>query len=238
MPIFDRNQGQIYNSCQELQRAKTEVERVQLVLRDQLAATYRDYVQAKNEAERLRETVLPKLQKTLDLTIKGYEQGQLNYPTVLAVQDRYLQTSLARINALTRARQIGAEIEGLQLTGGLNPAIIGTAIQEAGGGGRRRAVQQALEQPKPKPPQQLRRRRDRLEKRVAASLFNAKAQREDAKVADSFQHEICRRTRPASGCVAAVSVVSLSASAPLLIFALNPRGESFPPGGQARPLPL
>ncbi len=145
VPIFDRNQGQIYNSCQELQRAKTEVERVKLVLRDQLAATYRDYVQAKNEAERLKENVLPKLQKTLDLTIQGYEQGQLNYPTVLVIQDRYLQTSLARINALTQARQIGAEIEGLQLTGGLNPATIGTAIQEAGGGGRRRALQQTLQ---------------------------------------------------------------------------------------------
>lgn len=145
VPFFDRNQGQIYTSSQELYRASKEVERVQLVLRDQLTNTYRNYVQAKNEATRLQENVLPKLQKTLDLTIEGYRQGQVAYPNVLVVQDRYLQTSLNRINALTRARQIGAEIDGLQLTGGLNPATIGTAIQEAGGG-QRRAVQQALNQ--------------------------------------------------------------------------------------------
>lgn len=142
LPVFDRNQGQIYSSFQELHRAQTEIERVRLVLRDQLVGTYRDYVQARNESQHLRERVLPKLQETLKLTIKGYEQGEIAYPTVLAIQERYAQTRLRQIDAKTRARQIGIQIAGLQLTGGLNPAVIGTAIQEGGG---RRAVQQLLE---------------------------------------------------------------------------------------------
>ena len=143
VPVFDRNQGQIYSSFQELHRAQTEIERVRLVLRDQLVGTYRDYVQGRNEALRLSENMLPKLQETLNLTRRGYEQGEIDYATVLAIQERYVQTSLRQINAATRARQIAIQIEGLQLTGGLNPAVIGTAIQEGGGG--RRAVQQLLE---------------------------------------------------------------------------------------------
>ncbi len=146
VPFFDRNQGQIYFSFQELHRSKSELERVRLVLRDQLVGSYRDYVQARNESQKLKDTVLPKLQKTLTLTIKGYQQGQLSYPAVLAVQERYRQTSLDQITALTRARQIGAQINGLQLTGGLNPAIIGTALQQSGG--QRRAVQQLLDRKK------------------------------------------------------------------------------------------
>jgi len=52
------------------------------------------------------------------------------------------------VDSLTELHKVTAEIEGLQLTGGFNPASIGTAIQSAGGGstGRQRALLNQVQQ--------------------------------------------------------------------------------------------
>lgn len=60
----------------------------------------------------------------------------------------YIEAQLAYVDSLTEFHKVTAEIEGLQLTGGLNPASIGTAIQSAGGGstGRQRALLNQVQQ--------------------------------------------------------------------------------------------
>jgi hypothetical protein len=60
----------------------------------------------------------------------------------------YFESNLAYVEALTEFRKVVAEIEGLQLTGGLNPASIGTAIQTQPGGGaqRQRALLNQVQQ--------------------------------------------------------------------------------------------
>jgi cobalt-zinc-cadmium efflux system outer membrane protein len=145
LPIFNRNQGGIYNASQEYVRSQKEVERVCLVLRDQLVTSHGNYVIAKNQAERLRTEVLPKLKENLELTVKGYRVQEYSILEVLSAQDAALQSNLEYVASLTEARRLAVEVEGLQLTGGLNPASIGTAIQEVGTGGRLRAVKAQLE---------------------------------------------------------------------------------------------
>jgi len=100
---------------------------------------------ARNQAEQMRKEVLPELREALELMIKGYEKGQFSFLAVLNVQQSNFQSNLEYIDALNRAHRLAVEISGLQMTGGLNPATIGTAIQDAGGGGRLRAVQQQLQ---------------------------------------------------------------------------------------------
>lgn len=145
IPFYDRNQGNIYEATHELSQAQGEVRRVQLVLRDQLVTTHRDYVQARNQIRRLRDDILPNMRKNLDLLMSSFQTGELGYPPVLAAQQAYFRTSLDYAGALTRARRLEVQISGLQLTGGLNPASIGTAIQETGGNSRIRAVQAEVE---------------------------------------------------------------------------------------------
>lgn len=144
-PLFNRNQGGIYNAVSEVNRSERELERVRLVLRDQLISSYRDYMLARNQAEQMRNEVLPDLREALELMIKGYENGQFSFLAVLNAQQNNFQSNLEYIDALNRAHRLSVEISGLQMTGGLNPATIGTAIQDAGGGGRLRAVQQQLQ---------------------------------------------------------------------------------------------
>jgi hypothetical protein len=49
-------------------------------------------------------------------------------------QQAYFESQIAYVEALTEVHKVATEIQGLQLTGGLNPAAIGSAIQNQPGG--------------------------------------------------------------------------------------------------------
>lgn len=147
LPLFDRNQGNIYNAWHDAARAEQEVERTRLVLRDQFALTYCDYETARNESQRLATHILPKTKQNLDLVTSGYEQGQFDLPRVLAARQTWFEMTMNWLTARSQAQQARMQLEGLLLTGGLNPATIGTAIQGAAeGGDQRRGVLQNIQQ--------------------------------------------------------------------------------------------
>lgn len=149
IPLFNRNQGTIYNAYHELRRAETEIERTELALRDALAVSFRQYTSARSRAETLKQDVLPAAEESLDLTIRGHQRGEFPLADVLDARQVYYETLLDYFTALTELHVAAIEVQGMQLTGGLNPAEIGTAIQGAEGTTtQRRAVQQLLEQQK------------------------------------------------------------------------------------------
>jgi hypothetical protein len=51
----------------------------------------------------------------------------------LTARQTYFQSSLAYVEALVELRKTRVEIDGLMLTGGLNPATIGAALQSQPG---------------------------------------------------------------------------------------------------------
>ncbi|MBI1315059.1 hypothetical protein GC176_27525 [bacterium] len=147
VPLFDRNQGRIYNAWHDAARAEQEVERTRLVLKDQFALTYRDYETSRNEAQRMEDEILPRARQNLELVATGYQQGQFDLPRVLDARQTLFEMNMTWLNARSQAQQARMELEGQLLTGGLNPATIGTAIQGgAEGGDRRRGVLQNLQQ--------------------------------------------------------------------------------------------
>lgn len=133
LPIFNRNQGSIYRASSDIRVASAEIERTKLVLRDLLADSFRRYQTSLKQAQRLRDSILPDAQENLELTELGYKAGESSFLQALTARQTYIETQLAYIESLTEVRKVAAEIEGLQLTGGLNPAAIGAAIQSAGG---------------------------------------------------------------------------------------------------------
>jgi hypothetical protein len=54
---------------------------------------------------------------------------------VLNARQTYFQTKLGYLDAMTELHKTGIEITGLQLTGGLNPTEVGTALQTGPGAG-------------------------------------------------------------------------------------------------------
>lgn len=146
VPIFNRNQGNIHRAQAEITQANAEVERVRLVLQDLLTEAFRRYKTARDQVTSLRDDIVPDAKETLELTDQGYKQGEYGVLEVLAARQTYFESSLAYVEALTELQKVTTEIQGLQLTGGLNPAEVGTALQGAGGVSRQRAALNKLQE--------------------------------------------------------------------------------------------
>lgn len=138
LPIFNWNQGNVEHASADIVAAQAEICRVQLVLRDQLADSFRRYRTSLAQVERLRDVILPKTLENLHLTEEVYAAGERPFTDVLFAQQTYFQSQVSYLEALTELNKVVAEIQGLQLTGGLNPATIGGAIQNQPGGGAQR----------------------------------------------------------------------------------------------------
>jgi cobalt-zinc-cadmium efflux system outer membrane protein len=133
VPLFNRNQGNIAHAVADIHEADAEVRRTELALRDLLAEAFRRYETARAQAEELRQEILPDAEESLDLTTTGYKAGEIAFPQVLSARQTYFQSSLALVEALVELRKTRVEIDGLMLTGGLNPATIGAALQSQPG---------------------------------------------------------------------------------------------------------
>lgn len=138
VPLFNRNQGNIEKSTADIRADQAEICRVQLVLSDQLAESFRRYKTSRVQVERLGSRILPDAEENLKLSKQSYGAGEVAFREVLIAQQDYAQSRVAYIEALTELRKVITEIEGLQLTGGLNPAAIGSAIQSQPGGSTQR----------------------------------------------------------------------------------------------------
>jgi len=149
LPILNRNQGNIRSAEARVIVQKSEYDRTRLVLIDQLASAFRQYRTLLSQTERLQKEILPRTKENLDLTNQAYKQGQFDFQRVVNARQLYSQTRLGYIDALTELHKMGIEIQGLQLTGGLNPSEAGTALQGvpgAGVGGTRSILLQRLQQ--------------------------------------------------------------------------------------------
>jgi len=146
LPVFNRNQGNIDKAAADIRADQADLVRSQLVLRDQLADSFRRFKTSRLQAEKLKESILPAVEENLKLTMTAYKGGEISFGDVLTAQEAYAQSQIAQIEAVTEAHKVSAEISGMQLTGGLNPAAIGSAIQsQPGGSQRQRALLQEVQ---------------------------------------------------------------------------------------------
>ena len=134
LPLYNRNQGNIDKALADVRTDQAEICRVQLVLRDQLADSFRRYKTSLRQTERLKQAILPNTEENLKLATQLYVAGETAFAPVLIAQQSYFESQMAYVEAQTELHKVVTEINGLQLTGGLNPAAIGSAIQTQPGG--------------------------------------------------------------------------------------------------------
>ena len=120
IPIFNRNQGNIRSAEAEWVAACNEVKRIQLDIQDRLAVAYRQYANARQQADRYRERMIPRARRSLKLVTDGYEKGQVEYLTLLTAQQTYLQVNLSYLDSLRELRASSAIIEGQMLSESLS----------------------------------------------------------------------------------------------------------------------
>lgn len=119
IPVFDRNQGNLRSAEAQWMAARAEVGRIELDLQDRLAVAYRRYANARQQAERYGHQIVPRAQRSLELVTAGYQQGQVEYLTLLTAQETFLRASLSYLDSLQELWAAAVVIDGQLLTGSL-----------------------------------------------------------------------------------------------------------------------
>ncbi|HXM95211.1 MAG TPA: TolC family protein [Candidatus Dormibacteraeota bacterium] len=119
IPIFDRNQGNIATAKADAERAKREVERVKLVLRERAASVVQNYTFSQTAVDRYKNQMIPRAQKAYEMYTKKYQEMAAAYPQVLISQRTLMQLEVSYINALENFATSSVSLQSYLLTDGL-----------------------------------------------------------------------------------------------------------------------
>lgn len=119
IPIFDRNQGNIATAKADAERAKREVERVKLVLRERAASVVQTYTFSQTAVDRYKNQMIPRAQKAYEMYTKKYQDMAAAYPQVLISQRILMQLEVSYITALENLATSSLSLQSYLLTDGL-----------------------------------------------------------------------------------------------------------------------
>lgn len=100
LPLFNRNQGNVEAAKADLERARDEQRRVELLLRKRSATLFGDYLVARESAQHYRTEMIPKAEKAYQLYLQEYKEMRAAYPQVLVAQRTLVQLQTDYIVAL------------------------------------------------------------------------------------------------------------------------------------------
>jgi cobalt-zinc-cadmium efflux system outer membrane protein len=126
VPVFNRNQGNIRRAEADLQAARAEVARIELMLHNRLAAEYERFRNAHQQLQRYTNAMRGRIEESQVLIRRAREVGQV----LSQLDERFLlltfrQIELARLEALREAWESSVAIEGLLLTDSLQTGLAG-----------------------------------------------------------------------------------------------------------------
>jgi cobalt-zinc-cadmium efflux system outer membrane protein len=119
IPIFNRNQGNIASAKADAERAKREVERVKLVLRERAASVVQNYTFSQIAVDRYRNQMIPRAQKAYEMYTKKYQSMAAAYPQVLIAQRTLMQLEVSYVNVLESFATSALSLQSYLLTDGL-----------------------------------------------------------------------------------------------------------------------
>jgi cobalt-zinc-cadmium efflux system outer membrane protein len=119
IPIFNRNQGNIATAKADAERAKREVERVKLVLRERAASVVQNYTFSQTAVDRYKNQMIPRAQKAYELYTQKYQSMAAAYPQVLIAQRTLMQLEVSYITALENFATSSLSLQSYLLTDGL-----------------------------------------------------------------------------------------------------------------------
>src|SRR5712692_3717053 len=119
IPIFNRNQGNIATARADVERARREVERVKLVLRERSASVVQNYTFSQAAVDRYKNQMIPRAQKAYEMYTKKYQEMAAAYPQVLIAQRTLIQLEVSYIMALENFATSSLSLESYMLTDGL-----------------------------------------------------------------------------------------------------------------------
>jgi cobalt-zinc-cadmium efflux system outer membrane protein len=118
-PVFNRNQGTVREAMAEVTRARAEVARLELWLRQRLAEVFARYETALATVQTYRSETLPQAREAYQLTLGGYRQRRTPWAQVVLIQRMYSDLVEEYIERLLELRHSETEINGMMLVDGL-----------------------------------------------------------------------------------------------------------------------
>lgn len=115
LPVWNRNQGNILTAQAEVGAASRDVGRIENELIERLATTYRSYAAAKELADRYGRTIIPKAEKSYQLSAGAFKGGQFEYLRVLQAQRALAEARLEYLRTTGEAWRASGELSGLLL---------------------------------------------------------------------------------------------------------------------------
>jgi outer membrane protein, heavy metal efflux system len=119
IPIFNRNQGNIATAKADAERARREVERVKLVLRERSASVVQSYTFSQAAVDRYKSQMIPRAQKAYEMYTKKYREMAAAYPQVLIAQRTLMQLEVSYTTALETFATSSLSLQSYLLTDGL-----------------------------------------------------------------------------------------------------------------------
>lgn len=119
LPVFNRNQGNVAAARADLERAKAEVTRVQLSLRQTAQPLLQAYQSAQVEANRYKTEMIPRAGRAYQLYLTKYQQMGAAYPEVIVSQRTLFQLQVGYINALQQVWMSAVALQNYTLSDGL-----------------------------------------------------------------------------------------------------------------------
>jgi cobalt-zinc-cadmium efflux system outer membrane protein len=113
LPLFDRNQGNILQAHQRVDKAVDEQAATELRLRTELTQAYEALLAAQRETGILRDEIIPAARSAFEVTNKGYELGRFGFLEVLDAQRTLFQNQILYLRALANYQRLVNEIERL-----------------------------------------------------------------------------------------------------------------------------
>lgn len=111
LPLFDRNQGNIYEATHRAGKAQDEYVATQVRLSSELRQAATRLSVSRNAALALRGTVLPGAQRAADAATTGFEAGKFSFLEVLDAQRMLFQARIRYLEALGATYQAAATID-------------------------------------------------------------------------------------------------------------------------------
>lgn len=113
LPLFDRNQGNIQQAHQRVDKAIDEQAATELRLKTELTQAYETLSAAQRETGILRDEIIPAARSAFEVINKGYELGKFGYLEVLDAQRTLFQNQVLYVRALANYQRLVNEIERL-----------------------------------------------------------------------------------------------------------------------------
>ncbi len=119
IPLFNHNQGNIEAAKAEVERAREDVNRTQLFLKQQAEPLAQAYQTARFQADRYCDELIPRARRAYELYLTKYQQMAQAYPQVIVSQRTLFQVQIGYLQSLETVWTTGAALQNYTLRGGL-----------------------------------------------------------------------------------------------------------------------